>query len=346
MNFTEYGDGGEEDSILDLNDISSYLYSIGYFSKPKYNNIQKNKKSLKNYEIYFEENPNITFTDSSVKYGTLLSEINKIFNVDSTFEEHFRQYKEFTKSNITFANYLNHLILLIYIINKYDIMLNVSSLLDLNIQKISIIEIDSQDNSFNKKLTKLYSNLEENIKNYEKKINPNLIILIFILSYNDRIQINPQDNSINDLITKYSLYNKIYISNIDLGLLLYLEIIVFLQVYSSVNTQSEQTNNKIFNNIEKINIGKNEGQIKNKRKQAGIKSDILEKLKKPFTSRNFEKSAQYNHKSELEGNIIMTEYTMNNNNYHRSQLNILNENSSDNTILNDIKNIPNLYLFD
>ena len=86
--------------------------------------------------------------------------------------------------------------------------------------------------------------------------------------------------------------------------------------------------------------------IKNKRKQAGIKSDILEKLKKPFTSRNFEKSAQYNHKSELEGNIIMTEYTMNNNNYHRSQLNILNENSSDNTILNDIKNIPNLYLFD
>ena len=93
MNFTEYGDGGEEDSILDLNDISSYLYSIGYFSKPKYNNIQKNKKSLKNYEIYFEENPNITFTDSSVKYGTLLSEINKIFNVDSTFEEHFRQYK-------------------------------------------------------------------------------------------------------------------------------------------------------------------------------------------------------------------------------------------------------------
>ena len=346
MNFTEYGDGGEEDSILDLNDISSYLYSIGYFSKPKYNNIQKNKKSLKNYEIYFEENPNITFTDSSVKYGTLLSEINKIFNVDSTFEEHFRQYKEFTKSNITFANYLNHLILLIYIINKYDIMLNVSSLLDLNIQKISIIEIDSQDNSFNNKLTKLYSNLEENIKNYEKKINPNLIILIFILSYNDRIQINPQDNSINDLITKYSLYNKIYISNIDLGLLLYLEIIVFLQVYSSVNTQSEQTNNKIFNNIEKINIGKNEGQIKNKRKQAGIKSDILEKLKKPFTSRNFEKSAQYNHKSELEGNIIMTEYTMNNNNYNRSQLNILNENSSDNTILNDIKNIPNLYLFD
>ena len=43
MNFTEYGDGNEDNSMIDLNDISSFLYSIGYINKQKYNHIQKNK---------------------------------------------------------------------------------------------------------------------------------------------------------------------------------------------------------------------------------------------------------------------------------------------------------------
>ena len=89
MNFTEYGDGNEENSMIDLNDISSFLYSIGYINKQKYNYIQKNRDSLDNYEIFFEENQNITVTDASVKYGTLLTEINKLFNTNSSFQEHF-----------------------------------------------------------------------------------------------------------------------------------------------------------------------------------------------------------------------------------------------------------------
>ena len=147
MLFTEYGEGGDSDFMLDLNDVSSFLYSIGYLNKQKYNNIQKNKTSLKNYEIFFEENQNITFTDASVKYGTLLTEINKLFNINSTFEEHYQQYKIYTKSSINFSTFLNYLILLIYLLNKYDDMLNINSLLNLIKQKISIIEIDSQDNS-------------------------------------------------------------------------------------------------------------------------------------------------------------------------------------------------------
>ena len=149
MNFTEYGDDDENDSSFDLNDISSFLYSIGYINKQKYNKIRKNKNYLKNYEIFFEENHNITVTDTSVKYGTLLTEINKLFNTNSTFEEHFQQYKIYSKSNINFVSYLNHLILLIYIIHKYDDILNVNSLLDLDKQKISIIELDSQNNHIN-----------------------------------------------------------------------------------------------------------------------------------------------------------------------------------------------------
>ena len=64
MSFTEYGNGDDEDFAFDLDDTSSFLYSVGYLNKQKYNNIQKNKNSLKNYEIYFEDNQNITVTDT------------------------------------------------------------------------------------------------------------------------------------------------------------------------------------------------------------------------------------------------------------------------------------------
>ena len=221
MNFTEYGDGDGENSMIDLNDISSFLYSIGYINKQKYNNIQKNKNSLKNYEIFFEENQNITVTDSSVKYGTLLSEINKLFNTNSSFEEHFQQYRISTKTNINVASYLNYLILLVYIINKYDDLLNINSLLFIEKQKISIIELDSQSNPFNTEIAKLYNDLQNKSIYNEKEINPNLIILIFIISLNGRIIINTEENSIKNLITNFSLYNKIYFSNVDLGILFY-----------------------------------------------------------------------------------------------------------------------------
>ena len=138
--------------MIDLNDISSFLYSIGYINKQKYNNMQRNKKSLKNYDIIFEENQNITVTDTSVKYGTLLTEINKLFNTNSSFEEHFQQYKIYVKTNITFANYLNYLILLIYIIHKYEDLINLISLSNLENHKISIIELDSQKNPINSEI--------------------------------------------------------------------------------------------------------------------------------------------------------------------------------------------------
>ena len=345
MSFTEYGDGEGEDFALDLNDISSFLYSIGYLNKQKYNNIQKNKNSLKNYELFFEENQNITVTDTSVKYGTLLTEINKFFNTNSSFEEHFLQYKTYTKTNMNFATYLNYLILLIYILKKYDDILNINSLLDIDNQKISIIELDSQDNVFNSKINKLYNDLyDKNIYN-EKEINPNLIILIFILSLNEQLTINVKENNINTLITKLSLYNKIYISNIDIALLLYIEFSVFLQVYSSSMEQNNQDGNKIFNKIDKINIGKNDIQTRNKRKNGGMKTDnIFEKLKKPFTSRNFEKSKRNNNITEIGGEIIKTEYGINNTNYNR--INYINENNNEISILNDLNHIPSLYLFD
>ena len=347
MHFTEYGDGDEENSMIDLNDISSFLYSIGYINKQKYNSIQKNKEPLKNYEMFFEENQNITVTDSSVKYGTLLTEINKLFNTSSSFEEHFQQYRIYTKTNINFASYLNYLILLVYIINKYDDFLNVNSLLTLEKQKLSIIELDSQNNSFNSEIDKLYNSLQNKSIYSEKEINPNLIILLFIISLNGRIIINPEENNIKNLITNFSLYNKIYFSNIELGILFYLQINIIIQYFSSSNLLSDSSKkqgNKIFNKIDKLNIGANDVSTRNKRKSGILKTDILDKLTKPFTSRNNEKNI-INNKTEIGNEINMTEYTTSNNHIHH-QINNLNEITKENNIMNEMNNIPNLYLFD
>ena len=347
MNFTEYGNGDEDYSMIDLNDISSFLYSIGYINKQKYNNMQRNKKSLKNYDIIFEENQNITVTDTSVKYGTLLTEINKLFNTNSSFEEHFQQYKIYVKTNITFANYLNYLILLIYIIHKYEDLINLNSLSNLENHKISIIELDSQNNPINSEIDKLYENLQNKSIYTEKEINPNLIILIFIISLNGRMTINPEENNIKNIVSKLSLYNKIYCSSIELGLLLYLEFIVFLEVFSSTNIKSESNinqGNKIFNNFEKIKIGKKDISTRNKRKTGSLTTDILDKIKKPFTSRYFEKNNFNANKTEIGNDINMTEINVNNKN--NNHISYLNENSKDNFIMNDMKDIPNLYLFD
>ena len=352
MNFTEYSDKDENDTFIDLNDISTFLYSIGYLTKQKYNNLKRNENSLKNYELILEENTNITVTESSVKYGTLLNELNKIFNTNSSFEEHFIQYKSYTKSNMNFSTYLNYLIILIYIINKYDDIININSLMNLDKEKISIIEIDAinkfQNKTINKELNDLYENLKNKSIYNEKEINPNLILLIFILSLNNTFILTPAEKKIKSIVTNFSIYNKIYFSDTDIGLLLYLENSIFFKIYTSININIENTSNKynkIFNKIEKI--GKKEISTRNKRKSGVFTTEIFDKLKKPFTTRNNLDTNNNNlNKTETGNDINMTEYNSNNNNI-KNKINNLNDiNHDNNSIMNDMSNIPNLYLFD
>ena len=44
---TEYNQDSQNDIIFDLNDISTFLYSIGYLSQQKFNNIKNTKKQNK-----------------------------------------------------------------------------------------------------------------------------------------------------------------------------------------------------------------------------------------------------------------------------------------------------------
>ena len=350
---TEYERNNDyNDIVFDLNDISSFLYSIGYLSREKYYNLKNKSKTQISYEISFEKNINITLTDASVKYGELLSKVNKLFNTNFTFEDIFLQYKLYTKGDINFCTYLNYLIILVYVINNYSDLLNINNLLNISKEKISILEVDSinlfQSNSINNSLEKLYNKMEESPLFKDKEINKNLIILIFFISLNNTIIINSETNNINDFISKYSLYNKIYFSNIDIGLILYIETIIFIYKYAVVNNEGIQQlgnniNNqgKIFNKINVPNTNLNEATNRNKRK-TNIKGEIIDKIIRPFTSRTTVDTTK-SVKKEM-GELTMTDYLGTNNNLTLNNNNSIN--NIENIYLNDRNNIPNLYLFD
>ena len=341
---TEYDNN---EIVFDLNDISSFLYSTGYLNRQKYNNIKKQQKSQEDYEIILEKNLNITMTDASVKYGELLSKMNKLFDTNLSFEDYYFQYKVSTKSDINFGTYLNYLLIFIYIINNYSDFLNINSLLNISKEKVSIIEIDSinnyQQNTLTNDLEKLYKNIKDTHIYKDKEINANLVILLFFISVNNTIIIDFESNNINAFISNFSLFNKLYVSNIDLGLMLYIESIILIDRYAVanndgiLNNNNNNNSNKIFNKINQINSDSNNNNI-TKRNKRKIKNEIIDKLKKPFTSRTTIETNK-NIKTEI-GEITMTDYLSSNNNL------ILNNNNNENKYLNDKNNIPNLYLFD
>ena len=345
---TEYNQDSQNDIIFDLNDISTFLYSIGYLSQQKFNNIKKHQKTKQNNEIIFENNLNITMTDASVKYYELLQEINKKFNTNLTFEENYTQYKIYTKTTLSFGTYLNYLIIIVYILNNYSDLINIKNILNISKEKISVIEVDTintlQSNTLNNDLENLYKALNDRPFYKDKEVNANLVLLIFFISNNNNINIDPKLNSINDFILKYSIYNKLYVSNIDLGLMLYIVAIIFIYRYSSsiIDENSNNKNNinnnsgKIFNKSNQINTGNN-SESKIRKKKNYFKNDLFDKLTKPFTSRTTVETSK-NIKNEI-GELTMTNYLGNNNNL------ILN-NINDNNYLNDKNNIPNLYLFE
>ena len=351
--FTEYNANNDfNDIIFDLNDISSFLYTVGYITREKYYNLKKQNKTQINHEIAFENNLSITMTDASVKYGELLSKVNKLFKADITFEEIFLQYKFLTKGDITFCTLLNYIIILIYILNNYSDLLNINNLLNISKEKITTIEIDSinsiQTNSINNSLEQLYKNIQDNPSFKDKEINPNLIILIFFISFNNTVIINSESNNIYDFISKYTMYNKVYFSNIDIGLMLYIETIIFIYRYAIVNTEGIEQIIKANDNhgqkFNKINTSNNSIITNRNKRKSNLKDEIIDKIKKPFTSRTTIDTRK-NVKKEI-GEYTMTDYLGNSNNnlnLNNSSISTISDNSN---YLNDKSNIPNLYLFD
>ena len=234
-----------------INDISTYLYKSCFLSKYLFDKKQielLDANSRNEILDIFEFNRSITTAEASTKYSELLSSINSLFKteIQYTFDSLFHQYLEYTKSNISLNSFLNCLIMLNYILNNFNELLNLGSkdefMEKFNLEKkISLIEIDNIDNanskndSISSKLEKIYELINKKPTYKDVKINKNLIVLIYVMTLNGNITIERELPNLSNLIEKFSLYNKIYISNIYLSVLLYIQMVIIINLYTKSN---------------------------------------------------------------------------------------------------------------
>ena len=248
-------DSEEEDNrnnirIL-INDISTFLYKSGFLSKYLVDKKQLEllDSTSKNDLIdIFEYNRSISSTDASIKYSELLSSINSLFRTEVKYniDTLYYQYLEYTKSNISLNNYLNCLIMINYILKNFNDLLNLSEnndflgLFQLD-KHISILEIDNIDNlnskndSLSFRLEKIYENINKKPTYKEIPVHKSLILLVYLMSLDGKIIIDRDIPNLSNLIQKFSLYNKIYVSNIYISILQYIQMIIIINLYIKAN---------------------------------------------------------------------------------------------------------------
>ena len=320
---------------ININDISTFLYKSGFLSKYLVDKkqIELLESNNKNDLIdIFEYNRSISSIDVSKKYNNIISSINSLFKSDHqyTFETLYYQYLEYTKTNIAVNTFLNSLIMLNYIVNNFSSLFNFSDNYDFIVdfqleQKISIIEINNLDNinskneTISSKLEKIYENINKNPIYKDVPVNKYLIILIYLLSLDGKIIIDRDIPNLSNLITKFSLYNKIYISNIYISIMQYIQMILIINLYVKSNKSKK---NFLVYNISHSNHY--------------YDFAINETVSAPNTT-NIKTNNYYN-KTQLLSTGRNFNYNLNNNNLMKID--------DDNQKENNNYEIPNCYLFD
>ena len=244
-----------------INDISTFLYKSGFLSKYLVDKKQielLESNSQNDFVDIFEYNRSISSNDVSKKYSNLISSINSLFKseVQYKFEIIYYQYLEYTKTNISVNVFLNSLIMLNYIVNNFNNLLNLSEDYDLIKafqleKKISIIEINNLDNinpkneTLSSKLEKIYENINNKPTYKDQPVNKNLIILIYLLSLDGKITVDRDIPNLSNLITKFGIYNKIYISNIYISVMQYIQMVLIINLY--VKSNKSKKNFLVYN---------------------------------------------------------------------------------------------------
>jgi hypothetical protein len=318
-----------------INDISTFLYKSGFLSKYLVDKkqIELLESNSKNDIIdIFEYNRSISSLDVSKKYNHLISSINSLFKSDLqyTFETLYYQYLEYTKTNISVNTYLNSLIMLNYIVNNFGNLLNLSDnynfIQDFQLeQKISIIELNNLDNinskneTISSKLEKIYENINKNPIYKDVPVNKYLIILIYLLSLDGKIIIDRDIPNLSNLIAKFSIYNRIYISNIYISIMQYIQMVLIINLYIKSNKSKK---NFLVYNISHSNHY--------------YDFAINETISTPNTT-NIKTNNYYN-KTQLLSTGRQFNYNLNDNNLMKID--------DDNQKENNNYEIPNCYLFD
>ena len=318
------------DIKINLDDITTFLYKTGFLNK-EINNRDKlyilkgdNKYNIVNN---FEFNTSITLKEASSIYSGILKSIKSILNVQSNYnlETLYLQYLEYAESNMTLNNFLNCLIMLNFILTNFKEILNIGenddfiNVFQLN-KKILIFSIDkindnNEEGSLAYKLNMIYEKIDKNPEYKGNKVSKELIILIYVISLDGQILVEEESPNLLNLLIKFNLYNKIYISNIYLSLVLYIEIALLFDIY--INSIKNKKNYFSQNKIRFQEFSRNEP-VKTKNSN--------------FTFTRHNNASRFNHKTQL----LSTNRKLNPNN-----------NKNGNEIKNSIKNeeISNYYLF-
>ena len=257
---------------IDINDLCSFLIKCGFLKKCSFTKIQSyllnyNSTYYQNICNILQFNEKVTLEEISDKHKNITSSLKKLFNINVTLEEIYSQYLYYTKENISINIFINWLIIIDLIINNFSVSLNFEkerNFSNLMKNKIEIFDISSiiSNNLINKnsnsKLELLYKNLERQPTYMGKYAESDLIITIYLMSLENQIKINKEIPNLSIILNYLELYNKIYISNIYISLIIYLEIIILINIhlYSNKNKKNyfeynpTSKNNPIYKKLE------------------------------------------------------------------------------------------------
>ena len=236
---------------VQLSNIESFLLKSEYLNhKPinkKHLDILNHTLNKQDYLSQFEFSEKISFSEASVKYGILIQSINKQFNSNITIEDMYEQYLDYTKDIILLNQFINALII-IDIINTYfnDVIKHnsfINNLIEKNLIIYDIGVLEHRENTLKIKVEKLYNKYKEKPLLKGIPINGSLIILVYIVTMGNKFYIDKELPDLMGLINYFTIYNNIYINDINLSLFLYFVIIITINLHlNSIKNKKQYFN--------------------------------------------------------------------------------------------------------
>ena len=274
---------------IDITDIGSLLIKSRYMDKFALTEEQLDilNSSSKYHQFLYENlefNEAITPEETAKKYKNIISSINTKFNIKISIKELFKQYIFYTKANISFNIFFNWLIILDLLMTNFQNIINdpLNNWLENRIILFNINSVyDNFDNDSQSidQLDNIYENIEKQPLFLEKEVESDIIIVIYLISLENRIIYDKDITNLKNVINILELYNKIYYSNINISILIYIEIILIINmcinfhkgkkisleqiINDKKSNTSLKSNNKRKSSTSNINETNNANSIKN-----------------------------------------------------------------------------------
>ena len=245
---------------VEINDLYSFLIKSNFIEKSTTNNFEAsvlnpNFSLNNNLCSFFELEDKVSFKDTIKKHKNIMNSINNLYQSELSIEDIYIQYIEYTKpSNISIQCFINWIIILDYTINNFSDIFNyrkTKTNISLFDDKISFFDLNSLSETSNnndllsKNLKNVYKYIDEHPLYKGKLVNMDLIFIIFCLSLGNQVYIDKNILNIETLQKYLEFYNRIYISNINIAALIYIEMLMIINIHSSKNNDKK-------NNLETV----------------------------------------------------------------------------------------------